>query len=208
MTSLSLNGATGLLWAGLIWAGLFWVCLLTLSCSTLPECAQRTCYFGSSAEKRWQHHELLKLLTFLQALPVHPGIYTVRFATVTVAPHAWSACEQAVWWTHKAFRSTQLHTEKHLLLPVISVGSMCTDQGVSVRLQDERIPEACKQGWDDVRQVRGWRSSTHEKFCVDWSTVFNLVRYESAHQLFHCFVNFVTVTKILSIYCVVCASSY
>lgn len=72
-----MDWVTGLVWSDLIWAGLFWVWLLTVPCSALPVCTQRACYFGSSAEKRWQHHGLLKLLTFPQALPVHPGIYTL-----------------------------------------------------------------------------------------------------------------------------------
>lgn len=71
-----MDWVTKQVWSGWMWAGLFWVCLLTVLCSALLVIAQGTCYFGSSAEKRWQHHGQLKLLTFPQALPVHPRIYT------------------------------------------------------------------------------------------------------------------------------------
>lgn len=74
-SSVWLSNQASVIWSNL--AGLLGVCLLTVPHTALPVITQRTCYFGNSAEKRWQHHALLKLLTFPQALPAHPRIYTL-----------------------------------------------------------------------------------------------------------------------------------
>lgn len=109
-----MDWATGVVWSGLIWAGLFWVCLLTVPCSALPVCTQRACYFGSSAEKRWQHHGLLKLLTFPQALPVHPGIYTLVMLLSLLLRMQWLHVNRhCVTCAHTKHSNLQTHIHFH-----------------------------------------------------------------------------------------------
>lgn len=167
-----MDWVTGLVWSGLIWAGLFWVCLLTVPCSVLPVCTQRACYFGSSAEKRWQHHGLLKLLTFPQALPVHPGIYTlVLLLSLLLHTHP-NACEHALCAHTKQsdviYTSTHTHTITRMgggAFPLWAsvVRSdvtwwMCADQAECKTWG--QVSEAWR--WKNPRRLEGWDGVTEQ----------------------------------------------